>query len=244
MLELANSKKLLTTVNNNIFKLNLNENEWKEIQEFCDFLKPFFEFTEVMSGSTYPTSGTLILLLDHLSEHLNEIYNFRNTPNWIKDIAEAMITKFNSISENLYNPTAYLALILDPRYKMQILPNSANIETLKELINTNKRKPAGIIEQMLTKKLKNNNLSSVNEIEEFLTINVEPTNINPCEWWKHHRLQYPILSKVARDYLCMPATSVPSEQAFSKSGKLISKKRNRLGDHAVEASSKFNKFYK
>ncbi|CAH1769976.1 3544_t:CDS:2, partial [Entrophospora sp. SA101] len=222
-------------VNNNIFKLNLNENEWKEIQEFCDFLKPFFEFTEVMSGSTYPTSGTLILLLDHLSEHLNEIYNFRNTPNWIKDIAEAMITKFNSISENLYNPTAYLALILDPRYKMQILPNSANIETLKELINTNKRKPAGIIEQMLTKKLKNNNLSSVNEIEEFLTINVEPTNINPCEWWKHHRLQYPILSKVARDYLCMPATSVPSEQAFSKSGKLISKKRNRLGDHAVEA---------
>ncbi|CAJ0824325.1 2949_t:CDS:1, partial [Entrophospora sp. SA101] len=122
-------------VNNNIFKLNLNENEWKEIQEFCDFLKPFFEFTEVMSGSTYPTSGTLILLLDHLSEHLNEIYNFRNTPNWIKDIAEAMITKFNSISENLYNPTAYLALILDPRYKMQILPNSANIETLKELIS-------------------------------------------------------------------------------------------------------------
>src|SRR5215213_4682521 len=125
----------LIAVNNNIFKLNLNENEWKEIQEFCDFLKPFFEFTEVMSGSTYPTLGTLILLLDHLSEHLNEIYNFRNTPNWIKDIAEAMITKFNSISENLYNPTAYLALILDPRYKMQILPNSANIETLKELIS-------------------------------------------------------------------------------------------------------------
>nr|CAG8687046.1 2416_t:CDS:2 [Entrophospora candida] len=124
---------------------------------------------------------------------------------------------------------------------MQILPNSANIETLKELVSnifdlykdreqsfslsadieiiaqdTNKRKPAGIIEQMLTKKLKNNNLSSVNEIEEFLTINVEPTNINPCE----------------------------CEQAFSKSGELISKKRNRLGDRAVEACMCLNSWIK
>ena len=59
--------------------------------------------------------------------------------------------------------------------------------------------------------------------------------MNPCEWWKHHKTQYPILSKIARDYICIPAISVPSEQAFSKSGKLISKRRNRLGDHAIEA---------
>lgn len=47
-------------------------------------------------------------------------------------------------------------------------------------------------------------------------------------------IQYPILAKIVRDYICITATSVPSEQAFSKSGELISK-RNRLGDHSIEA---------
>ncbi|GET57221.1 ribonuclease H-like domain-containing protein [Rhizophagus irregularis DAOM 181602=DAOM 197198] len=41
-------------------------------------------------------------------------------------------------------------------------------------------------------------------------------------------------TKIVRDYICITATSVPSEQAFSKSGELISK-RNRLGDHSIEA---------
>ncbi|CAG8748914.1 19769_t:CDS:2, partial [Rhizophagus irregularis] len=52
---------------------NLNDDEWKELQLFCDFLKPFFEFTEEMSGSKYPTFGTLLLLLDHLLEHITII---------------------------------------------------------------------------------------------------------------------------------------------------------------------------
>ncbi|CAB5131673.1 unnamed protein product [Rhizophagus irregularis] len=63
----------------------------------------------------------------------------------------------------------------------------------------------------------------------------KPIDIDPCEWWKHHKVQYLLLEKIAYDYIYIPATSVPSEQAFSKSGELVSKKRNRLGDHAIEA---------
>ena len=51
-------------------KLDLTENEWKEVDYFCTFLKPFFDFTEVMSGFNYPTFGTLLFLLDHLSDHI------------------------------------------------------------------------------------------------------------------------------------------------------------------------------
>jgi len=50
--------------------LDLTEDEWKEIGYFCEFLKPFFDFTEVMSGSDYLTLGTLLLLLDYLSDHI------------------------------------------------------------------------------------------------------------------------------------------------------------------------------
>ena len=62
----------MVSLNNNFEKLSLTENEWKEIRVFCDFLKPFFEFTVEMSGSEYPTLGMLLLFLDHLLDHLKK----------------------------------------------------------------------------------------------------------------------------------------------------------------------------
>ena len=61
---------LALSLHNDFVKLDLTENEWKEVDYFCTFLKPFFDFTEVMSGSNYPTLGTLLLLLDHLSDYI------------------------------------------------------------------------------------------------------------------------------------------------------------------------------
>jgi hypothetical protein len=92
------------------------------------------------------------------------------------------------------------------------------------------------------KKKKTN--SSYNEVDEYLTTSIESSNIDPCNWWKNHKLQYPILSKIAKDYIGIPSTSVPSEQAFSKSGELISKKRNRLNDNTIEACMCLNSWIK
>jgi len=65
----------LISIDNNFTKLDLVDDEWKEIQIFCDFLKPFFEFTEEMSGSEYPIFGTLLILLDHLLEYITITIN-------------------------------------------------------------------------------------------------------------------------------------------------------------------------
>ncbi|RGB22277.1 hypothetical protein C1646_776360 [Rhizophagus diaphanus] len=101
--------------NDNFTKLDLIDDEWRELQLFCDFLKPFFEFIEEMSGSKYPTFRILLILLDHLLEYIITIIddNLPEIPQWIKEIAEDIKTKFNSISTNLYNSTAYLILVLD-----------------------------------------------------------------------------------------------------------------------------------
>ena len=251
----------IVSVNNEFEELGLTENEWKEIKLFCDFLKPFFEFTVAMFGSEYPTFGMLLLFLDYLLDHLNTTIqdNEPQLPTWIKDIARTMKQKFDSLSDNLNNSAAYLTLILDPRYKTQIIPNNLDVEIAKSILTTEftsyqilveqnreineeinisvgeKRKSLGIMEHILQKKKKSSNIQSRNEVNKYLAIPVESQDVNPCEWWKHHKTQYPILAKIARDYICIPATSVPSEQAFSKSGELISKKRNRLGDSAIEA---------
>src|SRR6266487_803102 len=50
------------------------------------FLKKFFDFTEEMSGSNYSTLGTLLLLLDLLSDHI-VITISTSQILWIKEIA-------------------------------------------------------------------------------------------------------------------------------------------------------------
>ena len=56
----------------------------------------------------------------------------------------------------------------------------------------------------------------------------------PLQWWATHSYVYPNLSIMARKYLCITATSVPSEQLFSTAGNVVSAKRNALLPENVE----------
>jgi hypothetical protein len=53
-------------------------------------------------------------------------------------------------------------------------------------------------------------------------------NENPLEWWAMNKRKYPSLSQLAYKYLCILATSVPSERMFSTSEHLTSDRRSRL----------------
>ena len=47
-------------------------------------------------------------------------------------------------------------------------------------------------------------------------------------FWLIKKDQFPTLFQLAMKYLCIPATSAPSERVFSVASKIISKFRNRL----------------
>jgi hypothetical protein len=76
--------------------------------------------------------------------------------------------------------------------------------------------------------------------DEFKTYITSPAisdeNLDPLEWWRINETQYPQLSRMARDYLAIPSTSVPSEQCFSISKNLITSNRNRLMGKTVRVS--------
>ena len=53
------------------------------------------------------------------------------------------------------------------------------------------------------------------------------------KWWKTNQIRFPVLSRIARDFLAAQATSVPSERGFSKSGLMITDLRNSLHPETV-----------
>jgi len=56
---------------------------------------------------------------------------------------------------------------------------------------------------------------------------------DPFEWWRINRHKYPHLSRLARKWLGVVATSVPSERAFSTSGNIVTVKRSSLAPDIV-----------
>jgi hypothetical protein len=52
---------------------------------------------------------------------------------------------------------------------------------------------------------------------------------------QQHSTQYPTLARIARDYLAIQGSSVPSERAFSSGGLTGTKLRNRLSPQIFEA---------
>ncbi|KAJ8001186.1 hypothetical protein DPEC_G00188680 [Dallia pectoralis] len=56
----------------------------------------------------------------------------------------------------------------------------------------------------------------------------------PLLGWKANNDRYPMLARLAKSYLCIPATSTPSERLFSAAGNIASKKRGSLSQEHVD----------
>jgi hypothetical protein len=71
------------------------------------------------------------------------------------------------------------------------------------------------------------------ELAAYLQESAPPMDSNPLDWWKVNQIRYPKLAKAAKHFLGIPATSVPSERLFSKSGQALTNRRNRLSSTSV-----------
>jgi hypothetical protein len=77
------------------------------------------------------------------------------------------------------------------------------------------------------------------EIESYFQEDQVPYNpsveLDILGWWKTNSTRHPILARIAREVLAIPATTVASESAFSTSGRVVSDHHTSLTLKMVEA---------
>ena len=68
------------------------------------------------------------------------------------------------------------------------------------------------------------------ELDKYLAEDIEDDDhsFNILSWWKYNSPRFPILSRMARDILAIPISTVASESAFSTSGRVLDDFRSSL----------------
>ena len=108
--------------------------------------------------------------------------------------------------------------------------NSQNSQTSQA--EPPKKKPLSIVERILV----STNDANTPELKRFLK---EPPllyikNFNPLVWWNSRSDDFPVLRKIAMDYMLIQPTSVPSERIFSQGELVVSSLRPNLSIKSVK----------
>ena len=74
-----------------------------------------------------------------------------------------------------------------------------------------------------------------NELTSYLkTPRIQPSEkFDSVTWWFENKKDFPVLSRIAKDYLSIMPTSIPSERTFSQSGLTVTKSRSSLHSETV-----------
>ncbi|CAB4400350.1 unnamed protein product [Rhizophagus irregularis] len=196
--------------------------------------------TVIMSGSHYPTLSLTVPLYNILIDHVEDVIgndkeddndeddNEENEENNEENNGEVKLLEYY----NKTNDTYLISTILDPRLKLKYYKDHNWEETLVNTIyqkfvniynkfyastkpevlnNTSEIKEKSVMSRVF----KRRNIEYIDEIQTYLSLSLMNEETDPLEWWKVNESQFPHLSQMARDYLPIPATSVPSEQSFS-----------------------------
>ncbi|KAF7839842.1 zinc finger BED domain-containing protein RICESLEEPER 2-like [Senna tora] len=92
--------------------------EWRRATKMREFLEPFFETTNLISGSKYPTSNLYFMQVWKIECMLNA--SLTNEDEVIRDMAHRMKVKFDKYWSE-YSEVLAFGAILDPRSKLEFL---------------------------------------------------------------------------------------------------------------------------
>ena len=243
--------------------------EWEKARLMRELLRTFFDATNVVSGSLYPTAN---LHFDEIWEVKMALENRAIEENSDLTVTiEYMRRKFNSYWKLTWLQISF-PVIFYPRFKFgyiefrlrKAFSNNADskITTVKKLLKDLFKEYSQLTvgseeatQQVADVQLITSTSGRYADWDIHMSLNATSTSELPSEldtylakptiprsghfdvlaWWRSNSLEYPILSRMARDILVVPASSVASESAFSIGKRVISDDRSRLAPETVEA---------
>jgi hypothetical protein len=235
-------------------ELIISEREWDMIYDLVQILGVYKEAIELLEGDSYPTLPWLIdtiVILEKISNgmYLQQFLEKRKKryskeiSDFLKILNESLKRRFLDSFEKDDSFLSKIACLLNPKtwslnmFSTKLVKSCKeefkreyeyrNLENLDDTeIRTNPKK-------ILTN-IRNYQLPKLKELDQFLKITTNYIDTDPFEWWRVNQSRYPITSKIARQFLSIPASSAPCERLFSEAGSIISVDRHCLDPQLVE----------
>lgn len=211
------------------------------------YLEPFYKTINNICTNKMLTIGLVLFFMDHISEMISTCIESRHSPDWLKSAAEDMSTHARSYNDQVCNVFIYMTAILDPRIKVELIPESLISDNYLEearnyFIRNYSTSPYSSIssyvaqepedggtvsfaEEIARKKRRASMPSATDELTRYLSEPLAPMPTDVLEWWKVNGTCYPRLSLMARDFLAVQATAVAPEELFSSKGVEIDRQR-------------------
>ncbi|KAJ8333549.1 hypothetical protein SKAU_G00415570 [Synaphobranchus kaupii] len=235
----------------------LSQEEWSILQEVCTILEPFQEVTVEISAESYVTASKVILLAKGLqrvtANYQRSVTVTQQASDLVNSLCANMAGRFHRME---YNHTLGDAAVLDPRFKKVAFGDATAADEAFQRIATaagrvtlsssepsqqpGQQEGAGSAAQGSVVwshfydrvagavSTRNPTADAIMEVRSYLEEPLLPKSSDPLKWWESRATVYPRLSKLMAERLCIVATSVPSERIFSKTGQIVSERRNRI----------------
>nr|XP_027120531.1 zinc finger BED domain-containing protein RICESLEEPER 2-like [Coffea arabica] len=222
-----------------------SEYEWMKVEEICKFLGIFYEITNIISGSDYPTTNLFLVELYRIKKLLNE--KALDFSDHIRSMAKSMAQKFDKYW-GVSNVLMSLGAILDSRYNMVLVNHTIlviyGVDATPRYIDEIRR----ILYELYNEYVDAHLMMIVSEIDKALPEKSDlyvcleegsyvcdaNVNLDVLGWWKGERWRFPILSRMASDVLTIPVTTVAFESTFNVGGRIIDNWRASMSVETVK----------
>lgn len=238
-------------------KLIFSLDDMQVVENLTEFLTKLDIYSTNLGGNFFVTSSVVIPTIKSIENLLKPNIN---DPYYMTDLKRIMREDIKErVKKNVNYPMMIMASALDPRFKkLKFIPSSSRDDVFKSLKteaflllgHSRATTDEGVEENKdnsASKKRKvevNYNESDDEEDEEIdevakeisryrnEEIDVDKIEDPLKDFWLKNESKYPILSRLAKRFLCIPATSVEAERRFSDMGLLLTKRRLCMtGDH-------------
>ncbi|XP_062010566.1 zinc finger BED domain-containing protein DAYSLEEPER-like [Rosa rugosa] len=223
--------------------------DWKQVETLCAHLKPIYDTAYILATTTNPTANIFFHEVSRIQGDLSG--GITNEDPFISNLARTMLEKINRYWKNC-SLTLATAVVMDPRYKMRYIefsftriyseeeaPTCIKMvdDRIHELFQEYFTMPSPLapnyaeeFDAYIMKNLKT-------ELDQYLAEPLLPRvhEFDVLGWWKLNQMVYPTLSKMARDILSIPVSTVPCDSVFDTNAKEMDQYRSSLQAETVEA---------